>query len=104
MDFVMAPARDELFVARRGDDATLNGRPIFVSSITRLDEGIRRPRLLTSTPGAARPAALVEDTGERRLLALSDAIASGAVEGRLRMEHRRSMPRGGRVDDARVVD
>lgn len=40
MGFVIAPARDELFVARRGHGATLNGRPIFVSSVTRLDEGI----------------------------------------------------------------
>ena len=40
LGFVSAPARDELFVGRRGDHATLNGRPIAVSPATRLDEGV----------------------------------------------------------------
>jgi myo-inositol-1(or 4)-monophosphatase len=40
MGFVNAPARDELFVGRRGDRATLNGEAIKVSDATRLDEGI----------------------------------------------------------------
>ncbi len=37
---VNAPARDELFIGRRGDRATLNGDRITVSDATRLDEGI----------------------------------------------------------------
>jgi myo-inositol-1(or 4)-monophosphatase len=40
MGFVHAPARDELFVGRRGGVATLNGRPISVSPVTRVDEGV----------------------------------------------------------------
>jgi myo-inositol-1(or 4)-monophosphatase len=40
MGFVSAPARDELFIGRRGEAATLNGRPIAVSAATRLDEGV----------------------------------------------------------------
>jgi myo-inositol-1(or 4)-monophosphatase len=40
MGFVNAPARDELFVGRRGEGATLNGAPISVSDAARLDEGI----------------------------------------------------------------
>lgn len=40
MGFVSAPARDELFIGRRGDRATLNGEVIKVSDATRLDEGI----------------------------------------------------------------
>ena len=40
MGFVNAPARDELFVGRRGEGATLNGAPITVSDATRVDEGI----------------------------------------------------------------
>lgn len=40
MGFVTAPARRETFVGRRGQGATLNGRPIRVSQATRLTEGI----------------------------------------------------------------
>ncbi len=40
MGFVTSPARDELFVGRIGGGATLNGRPIAVSSATSLDQGI----------------------------------------------------------------
>ena len=40
MGFVAAPARDELFVGRRGVGATLNNRPISVRPATRIDEGI----------------------------------------------------------------
>jgi myo-inositol-1(or 4)-monophosphatase len=40
MGYVAVPARDELFIGRRGGGATLNGRPISVSSATRLDDGI----------------------------------------------------------------
>jgi myo-inositol-1(or 4)-monophosphatase len=40
MGFVFAPARDELFVGRRGGAATLNGRPIAVSPATRIDQGV----------------------------------------------------------------
>ena len=40
MGFVCAPARDELFIGRRGKRATLNGHVITVSGATRLDEGI----------------------------------------------------------------
>ncbi len=35
-----APARDELFLARRGAPATLNGAPIAVSTSERLDHGL----------------------------------------------------------------
>jgi myo-inositol-1(or 4)-monophosphatase len=37
---VAAPARDEVFLGRRGRGATLNGRPIHVSRSTHLDEGL----------------------------------------------------------------
>jgi myo-inositol-1(or 4)-monophosphatase len=40
LGLVAAPARDELFMGRRGAGATLNGRPIAVRPTTRLDEGI----------------------------------------------------------------
>lgn len=40
MGFVTAPARQETFVGRRGHGATLNGRPIQVSSATELTHGI----------------------------------------------------------------
>lgn len=40
MGFVAAPARGEIFVGRRGQGATLNGRPIHVSASTRLDDGL----------------------------------------------------------------
>jgi myo-inositol-1(or 4)-monophosphatase len=40
LGLVAAPARDELFIGRRGVGATLNGRPIAVRAATRLDEGI----------------------------------------------------------------
>jgi myo-inositol-1(or 4)-monophosphatase len=40
MGFVVAPARDELFVGRRGQGATLNGAAISASPATQLDEGI----------------------------------------------------------------
>jgi myo-inositol-1(or 4)-monophosphatase len=40
MGFVAAPARGEIFSGRRGHGATLNGRPIEVSSSTRLDDGL----------------------------------------------------------------
>jgi myo-inositol-1(or 4)-monophosphatase len=40
MGFVAAPARDEVFVGRRGHGATLNGRPIHVSGSTSLDNGL----------------------------------------------------------------
>jgi myo-inositol-1(or 4)-monophosphatase len=40
MGFVAAPARDEIFVGRRGHGATLNGKPIHVSDSTRLDDGM----------------------------------------------------------------
>ena len=40
LGFVYAPARDEFFVARKGGAATLNGRPIRVSSATRIDNGL----------------------------------------------------------------
>jgi len=40
MGFVFAPARDELFVGRRGGAATLNGRPITVSPATSIDQGV----------------------------------------------------------------
>jgi myo-inositol-1(or 4)-monophosphatase len=40
MGFVAAPARDEIFVGRRGHGATLNGKPIHVSDSTSLDDGL----------------------------------------------------------------
>jgi len=40
MGFVAAPARDEVFIGRRGHGATLNGRPIHVSASTSLDDGL----------------------------------------------------------------
>jgi myo-inositol-1(or 4)-monophosphatase len=40
MGFVFAPARDELFVGRRGGAATLNRRPITVSPATGIDQGV----------------------------------------------------------------
>lgn len=40
MGFVAAPAREEVFIGRRGHGATLNGRPIQVSASTRLDDGL----------------------------------------------------------------
>ncbi len=40
MGFVNAPARDELFVGRKGEGATLNGAPISVSDASRVDDGI----------------------------------------------------------------
>lgn len=40
LGFVAAPARDEVFIGRRGHGATLNGRPIHVSASTRLDDGL----------------------------------------------------------------
>jgi myo-inositol-1(or 4)-monophosphatase len=40
MGFLAAPARDEVFLGRLGHGATLNGRPIHVSSSTSLDDGL----------------------------------------------------------------
>ena len=40
LGLVNAPARDELFVGRRGEGATLNGAAISVGDAARLDEGI----------------------------------------------------------------
>jgi len=40
LGFVIAPAQGDLYVGRRGHGATLNGREIFVSNATSLDEGI----------------------------------------------------------------
>jgi myo-inositol-1(or 4)-monophosphatase len=40
MGFVVSPARDELFIGRRGHGATLNGVPIAVSEATSLTDGI----------------------------------------------------------------
>jgi len=40
MGFVSSPARDEVFIGRRGGGATLNGRPIAVRPTTRIDDGI----------------------------------------------------------------
>jgi myo-inositol-1(or 4)-monophosphatase len=40
MGFLAAPARGEVFIGRRGHGATLNGRPIHVSSSTSLDDGL----------------------------------------------------------------
>jgi myo-inositol-1(or 4)-monophosphatase len=40
MGFVAAPARDELFVGRRGRTATLNGAPIHVRPAAGLDAGM----------------------------------------------------------------
>lgn len=40
MGFLAAPGRDEVFVGRRGYGATLNGKPISVSSSTSLDDGL----------------------------------------------------------------
>jgi myo-inositol-1(or 4)-monophosphatase len=40
MGFLAAPARDETFVGWRGHGATLNGRPLRVSSSTSLDDGL----------------------------------------------------------------
>lgn len=40
LGFVIAPARDELFIGRRGHGATLNGRAIGMSESTSLDNGI----------------------------------------------------------------
>ena len=40
MGFLAAPARDEIFLGRRGHGATLNGRPIRVSESTSLDDGL----------------------------------------------------------------
>jgi myo-inositol-1(or 4)-monophosphatase len=37
---VYDPARDELFAAARGGGATLNGRPLTVSDVTRLDRAL----------------------------------------------------------------
>ena len=40
MGFVMAPARDELFIGWRGHGATLNGQAITLSDSVSLDDGI----------------------------------------------------------------
>lgn len=40
MGFLAAPGRDEIFVGRHGHGATLNGKPIGVSSSTSLDDGL----------------------------------------------------------------
>ena len=40
LGFVFSPARDELFVGRRGAGATLNGKPIQVRAATSLTEGL----------------------------------------------------------------
>ena len=40
MGLLAAPGRDEVFVGRRGHGATLNGKPIGVSSSTSLDDGL----------------------------------------------------------------
>jgi myo-inositol-1(or 4)-monophosphatase len=40
LGFIVAPARDELFIGRRGRGATLNGKPISVAADARLDDGI----------------------------------------------------------------
>jgi myo-inositol-1(or 4)-monophosphatase len=40
LGFVAAPARGELFVARRGQGATLNGEPIAVRAAARMTDGL----------------------------------------------------------------
>lgn len=40
MGFVVSPARGELFIGRRGGEATLNGRPIRVAEASSLTQGM----------------------------------------------------------------
>ena len=62
LGFVYSPARDELFVGRRGAGATLNGRPIRVSACAGLTAGMvgvgYSPRVRPdAVPAAVRAAA-----------------------------------------------
>lgn len=50
LGFVAAPARQEVFIARRGQGATLNGRPIAVRPAARINDGLMGVGYSTRVP------------------------------------------------------
>jgi myo-inositol-1(or 4)-monophosphatase len=69
---VYDPVHDELFAASAGGGATLNGAPLRVSAVTRLDRALVVAQAQTVVPGEIRAyAALVE-----RLLSVAGGVRS----------------------------
>jgi myo-inositol-1(or 4)-monophosphatase len=69
---VYDPLRDEMFVAARGGGATLNGVPVGVSDVTRLDRALVVAQAQTVDPGEIRAYALLVE----RLMSVAGGVRS----------------------------
>jgi myo-inositol-1(or 4)-monophosphatase len=69
---VYDPLRDEMFVAARGGGATLNGAPIGVSDVTRLDRALVVAQAQTVDPAEIRAYALLVE----RLMSVTGGVRS----------------------------
>ena len=69
---VYDPLREEMFVAARGGGATLNGAPVGVSDVTRLDRALVVAQAQTVDPGEIRAYALLVE----RLMSLAGGVRS----------------------------
>jgi myo-inositol-1(or 4)-monophosphatase len=69
---VYDPLRDEMFVAARGGGATLNGVPVGVSDVTRLDRALVVAQAQTVDPGEIRAYALLVE----RLMSVTRGVRS----------------------------
>ena len=69
---VYDPLHDEMFVAARGGGATLNGAPIGVSDVTRLERALVVAQAQTVDPGEIRAYALLVE----RLMSVAGGVRS----------------------------
>jgi len=69
---VYDPLRDEMFVAARGGGATLNGAPVGVSGVARLDRALVVAQAQTVDPGEIRAYALLVE----RLMSVAGGVRS----------------------------
>jgi myo-inositol-1(or 4)-monophosphatase len=69
---VYDPLRDEMFVAARGGGATLNGVPVGVSDVTRLDRALVVAQAQTVDPDEIRAYALLVE----RLMSVAGGVRS----------------------------
>jgi myo-inositol-1(or 4)-monophosphatase len=69
---VYDPLRDEMFVAARGGGATLNGSPVGVSDVARLDRALVVAQAQTVDPGEIRAYALLVE----RLMSVTGGVRS----------------------------
>jgi myo-inositol-1(or 4)-monophosphatase len=69
---VYDPLRDEMFVAARGGGATLNGVPVGVSDVTRLDRALVVAQAQTVDPAEIRAYALLVE----RLMSVAGGVRS----------------------------